>query len=772
MKLSVSGQMFCVHPDFIGAEELLWVLLEHRIEIADQVLDFMLTHPQALCFGMCRGIIGGHGGGYGGDLLDPETGRVLPEPDEETDLNLLVAFSANTAPEMMAIWYGEQQRRLHLCGAKWRYLGRGPRRRVISDRGDPLLLAVQQGNLSEDVRDLVHIAANADENPLVTIAWLQQGNREWRAQAIALWPGLAGAMVADHEISDAIDQGQKLVPVLAERLRTSTAAIKSLMGECYEQAPIANLLVREFEQSRPAPVEVSVTQLIGRIQGDAKRNVQPMNPWLMTKLTMDTLKDTDVPLVANSNLFTEGYNSCLRADMLELLTDLPARQSNELFRNQGWVADYMRFDCLRGVQNKSNLIDNVKYITRYGNVHCDELCLKWSQFRDFVQVAYRSISGQDEHWLSDSLVAKYFGEGSLATLMKVSAEWHQQVPFIVAERRRLLCDGDDVLSQALDGWPAPSGDWIASNGVTLHWLCSEAELEAEGAEMRHCVGTYVDRCHRGDSIIAGVTTPDGERSTVEFFVTADETDRQHLQIRQHHSVRNTAPCKASREAVDEFLAHRQCDIDLEAFGAEIACHDTLREELEKQLDPEKEREIDEAIFEKFFRRWLHPSYRTLPREQLMKEIQGVGDGAYFDICFWQAKRWMNRYVSSKEVVIRALLKEVTDALAFLRRREAGDVGDMTGEAELHRETIKVLTAIILGKTEDMIPAALNLRDEKSLFLDSTLREVLFDLPDNGFYAQVDEPNDYDPFEFEDDCDEPNDPDPFEFEDDWVEDDAA
>ena len=135
-----------------------------------------------------------------------------------------------------------------------------------------------------------------------------------------------------------------------------------------------------------------------------------------------------------------------------------------------------------------------------------------------------------------------FGEKGLVAVLRGTAEWHA--------RQQLM---DLALRGAADPrtWPVPFPPFVSSGGRRLVPLSSAAELAAEGAALRHCVGGYAGKCIAGESVIVSVRTADGSRSSTAELVLA--RDGPGARLVQHKALLNAPPVPEDAAAVASLL---------------------------------------------------------------------------------------------------------------------------------------------------------------------------------------------------------------------------
>jgi len=120
------------------------------------------------------------------------------------------------------------------------------------------------------------------------------------------------------------------------------------------------------------------------------------------------------------------------------------------------------------------------------------------------------------------MAAAWIACHGLIGLMRDSDRWHAWRPR-QAERRptRPTLFADAELSAVI-------GRFEDAGFIALE-LLTAAALEREGAEMRHCVGSYWHRCLAGERVFA-LSAPDGRRATAHF-VAEKYTRASSLEVR-------------------------------------------------------------------------------------------------------------------------------------------------------------------------------------------------------------------------------------------------
>ena len=91
----------------------------------------------------------------------------------------------------------------------------------------------------------------------------------------------------------------------------------------------------------------------------------------------------------------------------------------------------------------------------------------------------------------------------------------------------------ELLGQVPTWWPVDTIAELEKSGAKIRQLRTARELDREGREMKHCVGTYCPLVERGGAYIASMKLPNGERATLDF--SPDGT------LRQNYAYQNQKP---------------------------------------------------------------------------------------------------------------------------------------------------------------------------------------------------------------------------------------
>jgi hypothetical protein len=144
--------------------------------------------------------------------------------------------------------------------------------------------------------------------------------------------------------------------------------------------------------------------------------------------------------------------------------------------------------------------------------------------------------------VSASWAVLFGGKGLLAAL-RSSGDWHARQPAM-----------DLSLRTAADprSWDPPFAPFEAPDGRWLVALSSAADLAAEGAALRHCVGTYAGKCLSGESVIVSLRrgmAGEGRSSTAEFSLAREPDGRWVPSLIQHKALCNGVPEPEDVEAL-------------------------------------------------------------------------------------------------------------------------------------------------------------------------------------------------------------------------------
>lgn len=110
----------------------------------------------------------------------------------------------------------------------------------------------------------------------------------------------------------------------------------------------------------------------------------------------------------------------------------------------------------------------------------------------------------------------------------------------------------NTVAATLEWTPSLRVEAPTHDGLHLHELCTEQELQAEGHQMAHCVGSYGVQCGMGKVRIFSVRDAEGKRMSTLAVERVRGTD--DLVIQQHYGPCNKSPPPAAQSAVEQWLA--------------------------------------------------------------------------------------------------------------------------------------------------------------------------------------------------------------------------
>ena len=120
------------------------------------------------------------------------------------------------------------------------------------------------------------------------------------------------------------------------------------------------------------------------------------------------------------------------------------------------------------------------------------------------------------------------------------------------------------------GWPPLLGSTFIFGGIVARSLTSAMDLDIEGSEMDHCVGSYADACAAGTTHIISLRGADCEfgrvgfeiieyRSTAELRIIDSGRGYWDLQVEQHVGYRNSPPPKRCTRALEALIENLKFD---------------------------------------------------------------------------------------------------------------------------------------------------------------------------------------------------------------------
>ncbi len=159
---------------------------------------------------------------------------------------------------------------------------------------------------------------------------------------------------------------------------------------------------------------------------------------------------------------------------------------------------------------------------------------------------YQVATPQDRAAFFGAILGGNFGVKRLRSL---SEDWHRLAPLRTGAIRLMLRKVHNI---PLAVWEPLTENFECEHG-TLTWLTNEAELISEGLRMRHCVGSYIDRCVLGETNIATILSVEGDLSTVEVRLGRDDAERGKQYVVQHRAYKNGNPADLCEQVLASYL---------------------------------------------------------------------------------------------------------------------------------------------------------------------------------------------------------------------------
>ncbi|RFC64750.1 PcfJ domain-containing protein [Mesorhizobium denitrificans] len=321
-----------------------------------------------------------------------------------------------------------------------------------------------------------------------------------RVQALQLYAAVSN-ILTERPITDAIDDGLPLNPILAKRLDISETELRSLRGAREQE--------RMFTSFGPDFV-TAVREL--------KVHSVPLQEW------PGNGKPDQPQAWLNTPWLTLREPQLLRPDRFDPQDDA-MRDAIGAFRD----------DILCPL-----VIDRAR--TRFPQMP--------RRIRDFLyDLRFPSStlleSAERKEFLTAVRTALVGSRGSKSFAEAVSI-WHRRAASIAAVRHEHRAEKR--------GWPAICEPWHSVNGIdVIVPLTSAAELVEEGNALDHCVGSYYDPCRRGEKQILSLRRNGAHAATIELNLSGDEKDLS-MQVGQFRTWRNARPDQASHDALKNFLA--------------------------------------------------------------------------------------------------------------------------------------------------------------------------------------------------------------------------
>lgn len=318
-----------------------------------------------------------------------------------------------------------------------------------------------------------------------------------RVQAMSHYGALSHTL-CETSISEAIDQGQPLAPLLMKRHSLKTAELRALRG--------ARSLARSIDG--PSDFHDAVQEL--------KAHEIPPHEWPGGGLP-------DRPEDWEHSVWTRGErHNFVRPDYLG---DNPQAIKDAI--------DALCADLLRPL---------VAERIRVGAVACD---YHVSNFARAIELDRSDAGSETRRRLLAALRHAIVGPRRPKAFHEAVGLWHRRVASLSALRHERHADRP--------GWPALCAPWRSVCGrFDIVVLASAADLVEEGRALDHCVGGYYDICRRGDTQILSLREEGQPVATVEL-VLARDFHPLTLQVGQFKARRNTSPAPHLHEPLRAFL---------------------------------------------------------------------------------------------------------------------------------------------------------------------------------------------------------------------------
>ncbi|MBK1667627.1 hypothetical protein CKO28_06215 [Rhodovibrio sodomensis] len=379
-----------------------------------------------------------------------------------------------------------------------------------------------------------------------------------RQQAARAYPLLFGAMSGKKlgsDVSRAIDAGEPLAPVLATALRCPESALKRLQGVHWQRAG-------RHASHNPGEVLSALTKVPGNWTPHARAEWAAFHAATGSAKTVSRqVGRSEEAIIKSSGGKWVEFASALAASERRLVG---AR------------------DMLSRIEKQVILPEVARRMSEAGLDWADDQCSARSIMQEALRNDQRSMTS-----------AGALGDKSLSKILQASDRWHRSLPRIDDAVSRGQAEEQELR------WGALSASFTTPEGWTVTPLVTQAELQAEGDALSHCVGGYAADCVRHDTHILSIKDEAGKHvSTVELAeLTQDDIDRgrhaghdrirvgeRYLSVRQHQGYDND-----EAEGVDYRFVEREAALKgyLEHLGQNTPdweAIDSQRQEARRVLD--------------------------------------------------------------------------------------------------------------------------------------------------------------------------------------------
>lgn len=166
-------------------------------------------------------------------------------------------------------------------------------------------------------------------------------------------------------------------------------------------------------------------------------------------------------------------------------------------------------------------------------------------FAQSLTLSAASGGGEPRRILLSALRTAIIGPRKPKAFHEAVGIWHRRVASLSALRHEHRADRP--------GWPALCAAWVSSCGrFEMVALASAADLVEEGKLLDHCVGGYYEVCRRGDTQILSLRENGRRVATVEVTLGPD-LDDPTFEIGQFKARGNVSPSSYHHDILREFL---------------------------------------------------------------------------------------------------------------------------------------------------------------------------------------------------------------------------
>lgn len=338
---------------------------------------------------------------------------------------------------------------------------------------------------------------------------LSDAKRHHRLQAAEAFP-LGGALLAETRknigLRQAVDRQLPLVPALARVLKTSHEVVHWLMGK---------------------DIDFVGGQWAGRIQ-DLAGHLALLCPEHrpQTRLDWDAFNEL-VELALRVGEQNAG------GDQLRLAP--PGVKWVQELGRQGWHKASVRLHALGATP--TDLLDIRDLVTEIVEI----LALELTESGGLMEEVFLCTS--------EPCIASLFYSIGIFRQLKASLKWHRAF----MEPDAAVPDGQ-AIQATLDAWPPAFDGVLRIQDLSAVCLTNPHQLTAEGVQMKHCVGSYTDRClFMGASIISFRDAAGRPLATAELRLEHDAGQFPFFRKAQIKGVRNAVPGKDAEAALDALV---------------------------------------------------------------------------------------------------------------------------------------------------------------------------------------------------------------------------